>query len=185
MEGVLNGCPSFAVSQEYVHEPDFTLAAMARLIARNILEHGLAPDELLNVNVPRVEPDEFDGVEVTRLGRRVYQDQLVERVDPRGIPYYWIGGPAPSGLPAGHRLLRGRQPAHRGHADPARPDRPVAAPAGAHLELGAGRCCARDPGSAAAHDRPWARPALRGWIMTPGGRSSSGPTEEAIAGTGR
>jgi hypothetical protein len=28
----------------------------------------------------------------------VYQDQLVERLDPRGIPYFWIGGPPPSGL---------------------------------------------------------------------------------------
>jgi 5'-nucleotidase len=35
---------------------------------------------------------------VTRLGRRVYSDQLVERLDPRGIPYFWIGGPPPSGL---------------------------------------------------------------------------------------
>ena len=35
---------------------------------------------------------------MTRLGRRVYQDQLVERLDPRGIPYFWIGGPPPSGL---------------------------------------------------------------------------------------
>ena len=35
---------------------------------------------------------------MTRLGRRVYQDQLIERLDPRGIPYFWIGGPPPSGL---------------------------------------------------------------------------------------
>ena len=32
-----------------------------------------------------------------RLGRRVYSDELVERRDPRGIPYFWIGGPPPSG----------------------------------------------------------------------------------------
>jgi hypothetical protein len=32
------------------------------------------------------------------MGKRVYQDELVERIDPRGIPYYWIGGPPPSGL---------------------------------------------------------------------------------------
>jgi len=31
------------------------------------------------------------------MGKRIYQDQLIERLDPRGIPYYWIGGPAPSG----------------------------------------------------------------------------------------
>ena len=35
---------------------------------------------------------------MTRLGKRVYQDQLIERLDPRGIPYFWIGGPPPSGL---------------------------------------------------------------------------------------
>jgi hypothetical protein len=37
-------------------------------------------------------------MEVTRLGKRIYQDQLIRRVDPRGLPYFWIGGPPPSGL---------------------------------------------------------------------------------------
>jgi 5'-nucleotidase len=101
MEGVINGCPAFAISQEYLAHPDFTLAAMAAAaVARNILEHGLSRHELINVNVPAVSPDECDGIEVTRQGRRVYQDELVRRVDPRGIPYYWIGGPPPSGIHA-------------------------------------------------------------------------------------
>jgi 5'/3'-nucleotidase len=99
MEAVINGCPGFAISQEYYEHPDFTLAAQAAVaVARNILEHGLSPGELINVNVPAVTPEEFEGVEVTRLGKRVYQDQLIQRVDPRGIPYFWIGGPPPSGL---------------------------------------------------------------------------------------
>ena len=99
MEAVINNCPAFAISQEYYEHPDFTLAGRAAtVVARNILEHGLSPGELLNVNVPAVEPEEFDGFEVTRLGKRVYQDQLIERVDPRGIAYFWIGGPPPSGL---------------------------------------------------------------------------------------
>jgi 5'-nucleotidase len=99
MEAVINGCPGFAISQEYYEHPDFTLAAqVAVLVGRNILEHGLSPGELINVNVPAVTPEEYDGVEVTRLGKRVYQDQLIQRVDPRGIPYFWIGGPPPSGL---------------------------------------------------------------------------------------
>jgi 5'-nucleotidase len=99
MEAVINGCPAFAISQEYYEHPDFTLAAQAAVaVARNILEHGLSPGELINVNVPAVTPDEFAGVEVTRLGKRVYQDSLIQRVDPRGIPYFWIGGPPPSGL---------------------------------------------------------------------------------------
>ncbi len=99
MEAVINNCPAFAISQEYYAHPDFSLAGRAAtVVARNILEHGLSPGELLNVNVPAAEPEEFEGFEVTRLGKRVYQDQLIERVDPRGIPYFWIGGPPPSGL---------------------------------------------------------------------------------------
>ena len=99
MEAVINGCPGFAISQEYYEHPDFTLAALAAsAVARNVLEHGLSPGELINVNVPAVTPEECEGFEVTRLGKRVYQDQLIQRLDPRGIPYFWIGGPPPSGL---------------------------------------------------------------------------------------
>ena len=99
MEGVINGCPAFAVSQEYYEHPDFTLAAMAAaMVARNILEHGLSRNELLNVNVPALRPEDCRGIETTRQGKRVYQDELIRRIDPRGIPYYWIGGPPPSGI---------------------------------------------------------------------------------------
>jgi len=38
-------------------------------------------------------------VELTRLGHRVYRDELVARKDPRGRPYYWIGGLPPKGIP--------------------------------------------------------------------------------------
>ncbi len=99
MEAVINDCPAFAISQEYIEHPDFTLAALAaETVARNILEYGLGHGELINVNVPAVTPEECAGFEVTRLGKRVYSDELLERKDPRGIPYFWIGGPPPSGL---------------------------------------------------------------------------------------
>ncbi len=99
MEAVIYSCPAFAISQEYYAHPDFELAGMAAgIVARNILEHGLLPGELVNVNVPALSLEEFQGFEVTRLGKRVYQDELVQRLDPRGIPYFWIGGPPPSGL---------------------------------------------------------------------------------------
>ncbi len=99
MEAVLSACPAFAISQEYYEHPDFTLAArIAYVAAVNILEHGLAPGELININVPALRAEDCEGVEVTRMGKRVYQDELIERLDPRGTPYYWIGGPPPSGL---------------------------------------------------------------------------------------
>lgn len=98
MEAVINSCPAFAISQEYYEHPDFVLAAhAAAIVARNILREGLSRGELINVNVPAVTLEECEGIEVTRLGRRIYSDQLVERLDPRGIPYFWIGGPPPSG----------------------------------------------------------------------------------------
>jgi len=99
MEAVINGCPAFAISQEYYEHPDFSLAAAAAsIVTRNILEHGLSPGQLINVNVPAVSIEDCEGIAVTRLGKRVYQDQLIRRLDPRGIPYFWIGGPPPSGL---------------------------------------------------------------------------------------
>ena len=99
MEAVINGCPAFAISQEYYEHPDFALAGVAaEIVARNILEHGLSEGELVNVNVPAVPIAECDGIEVTRLGKRIYQDELIKRFDPRGLPYYWIGGPPPSGV---------------------------------------------------------------------------------------
>jgi len=99
MEAVISSVPAFAISQEYYEHPDFSLAAqIAYRAAVNILENGLAPGELININVPAVPAAECRGVEVTRMGKRVYQDELVERLDPRGTPYYWIGGPPPSGL---------------------------------------------------------------------------------------
>jgi 5'-nucleotidase len=98
MEGVINGCPSFAISHEDYAPEDFELAmTAAATVARGILAHGLAPGELLNVNVPAIPAAEARGIVVTRLGKRIYQDELIRREDPRGVPYYWFGGPPPTG----------------------------------------------------------------------------------------
>ena len=142
MEAVINNCPAFAISQEYYEHPDFTLAGRGRddRRAQHPRARPVARASCINVNVPAVPLEECEGFEVTRLGKRVYQDQLIERLDPRGIPYFWIGGPPPSGLAvAGHRLPRGRQPADRGHADPPRPDRAAAAEAAAHVGVAGAR----------------------------------------------
>jgi 5'-nucleotidase len=95
MEGALEGIPSIAVSVDdaaaYASAADFA-ARLARITA----EHGLPRNILLNVNVPA---GPIKGVQITRLGTRVYHDELVARIDPRGKPYYWIGGAAPTGIP--------------------------------------------------------------------------------------
>ncbi|MSP92897.1 MAG: 5'/3'-nucleotidase SurE [Myxococcales bacterium] len=46
----------------------------------------------LNVNLPPIGGGEWLGVRVTRLGQRYYSNEVIERNDPRGRMYYWIGG---------------------------------------------------------------------------------------------
>ena len=88
MEGCVGGVPSFAISQ--VKSRDYSNAAkFAAALARQIVEHGLPPGTLLNVNVPPGVPQ---GAQITRIGRRTYTAAVVEKLDPRGRAYYWIGG---------------------------------------------------------------------------------------------
>ncbi len=96
-EGMLLGVPSFAISNVSYTPRHFEAAAQAAVkIARYLLEEGLPPDTMLNVNVPDLPPEEIAGYAITRMGRRNYQDEIIRREDPRGISYYWIGGADPS-----------------------------------------------------------------------------------------
>ncbi len=94
-EGTLIGLPSVAISQEI--ETGFTFDAAAGFavrLARHLLERPLPPGTLVNVNIPARPPR---GVRVTRLGKRRYGEAVVEKTDPRGRLYYWIGSTPPSG----------------------------------------------------------------------------------------
>jgi 5'-nucleotidase len=70
-------------------------AVLAARLMRAALGHGLPPGVVLNMNFP--PGPQYKGVRITRQGWSVYRDQLVERRDPRGRPYYWIGGEVPIG----------------------------------------------------------------------------------------
>jgi 5'-nucleotidase len=94
MESTLLGIPAFAIS--LLGRSDFRFEAAAGFAARLaawVVDHGLPPDTLLNVNVPAAEDGKrIRGFALTRMGRRRYGDAIVEKVDPRGKKYYWIGG---------------------------------------------------------------------------------------------
>jgi len=99
MEASLAGLPAIAVSlHSFDGEADFgPAAAVAASVATVAIEQGLPLKTFLNVNVPCRPLSQLRGVQMTRLGHRVYRDVLVKRYDPRGVPYYWIGGEAPEG----------------------------------------------------------------------------------------
>jgi 5'-nucleotidase len=88
MEGCVNGFASFAISLTKTRDYQWA-ARFAAKLAQQIGEHGLPKGTLLNVNVPPGEPR---GVRITRIGRRHYAPSVVEKMDPRGRAYYWIGG---------------------------------------------------------------------------------------------
>lgn len=99
MEGTLLGLPSVAISQLFWEPADFAAAAdFAACLVRALLEgpaagRGLPPDTLLNVNVPDLPADRIQGARWTVQGKRRFtKEQVVEKTDPRGRKYYWVGG---------------------------------------------------------------------------------------------
>ena len=98
VEGALQGLPSIAVSMALRRSDRVSFDAAARLTRRlveAVLEHGLPPKTALNVNLPPPPPDGYRAIRLTHLGKRVYRDHLIEKTDPRGRAYYWIGGDEP------------------------------------------------------------------------------------------
>ncbi len=90
MEASLLGVPAVAVSLVSRTRFDFTASArFSRALVGTALAEALPPRVLLNVNVPEGQPE---GYAVTRFGRHSYGNAVVEKVDPRGRRYYWIGG---------------------------------------------------------------------------------------------
>lgn len=89
-EATLLGIPSIALSQEVSDHFSFEPAArVGRTLVETLIDAKLPRDLLLNVNIPA---GPISGVGFTKLGRRSYSQTVVEKVDPRGRRYFWIGG---------------------------------------------------------------------------------------------
>jgi 5'-nucleotidase len=93
MEATLMGVPAIAVSLVTVdsgrHYAD--AATIAARIARAVIENGLPADTFLNVNIPDLPLAQLNAPLVTSQGKRQYDGMIVDKVDPRGRNYYWIG----------------------------------------------------------------------------------------------
>lgn len=93
MEATLMGIPSIAVSLVTMNDGEYfpVAAGVALRVAGQIMEKGLPPDTFLNLNIPDLPEDELGRITVTTQGKRRYEGTIVDKVDPRGRNYYWIG----------------------------------------------------------------------------------------------
>src|SRR5579859_2883476 len=102
LEGVVLGIPAIAVSQQsgaraldFRFRGGFRFEAAASFVARlveRIEDVPLPAGTLLNINVPA---GGVEGVEVTRLGKRIYTDELKLEHEEEHRRRYWVYGSDP------------------------------------------------------------------------------------------
>jgi 5'-nucleotidase len=95
MEGAVLGFSSIAVSltnntsraADFIHASDFIVDFVSKT-------RGLYfPNKtILNINIPSIPASDITGVQITKLGTRMYSNSYEKRVDPRGKTYYWLAG---------------------------------------------------------------------------------------------
>ena len=103
MEAAISGIIGLAFSLDrpvdlHNHVDYAATARVAARVVEMVIQNSIPTDIILNVNVPYLPWEEIKGFQVTRQGLRIYRDELVRRQDPRGRPYYWIGGESPTGM---------------------------------------------------------------------------------------
>jgi 5'-nucleotidase len=99
IEGSIMGIPSVAASMSG-YEPGMRFSYAARFVARFVNQFDaleIDPSVFININFPpdrlkigRTDP--YRKWTFTRQGCRQYKDIIIRKTDPRGKPYYWIGG---------------------------------------------------------------------------------------------
>lgn len=87
------GIPSFAISLAHGERGNYDAAARFALwTAASVRDKGLPPDTILNINVPDREEVDLNGFVITHQARRRFMESVIEKQDPRGRSYFWIGG---------------------------------------------------------------------------------------------
>lgn len=91
-EGRFLGYPAIAVSNAS-HTPQHleTAARVALELVQRLVAEPIAPDSILNVNVPDLPYEVLKGIRATRLGHRHKAEPVIKEMDPRGRPIYWVG----------------------------------------------------------------------------------------------
>ena len=94
MEAALEGIPAIGFSLlDFSHHADFSLAKqVAHILSKKVLEEGLPPHTLLNVNIPKCTIQEHKGMKICKQGNGSWNENFDTRKDPRGVEYHWMVG---------------------------------------------------------------------------------------------
>ncbi len=94
MEASLEGINSIGFSLlDYNFGADFKASAnVAEEIISWVLEHGMGPTRLLNVNIPKGSQSDINGIRICRQAEGRWVEEFQEGTDPRGEKYYWLTG---------------------------------------------------------------------------------------------
>lgn len=63
-----------------------------KVIAKNVLDHGLTEGVVLNVNIPKIDKKEIKGVKICRQAKANWKEEFDKRKTPQGKDYYWLTG---------------------------------------------------------------------------------------------
>lgn len=94
MEATLHGIKGIALSQAIQEASQIEWATAEKFAPRLIYElykDKWSENLLYNINFPRRSIDQVEGIRVVPHGKRSIKSNMVECIDPRGKPYYWVG----------------------------------------------------------------------------------------------
>ncbi|MGD9536265.1 MAG: 5'/3'-nucleotidase SurE [Alphaproteobacteria bacterium] len=94
MEAALLGVPAIAFSQVYEDGQSVkweTAETWVPRVVERLLKVEWPERVLMNVNFPNFPADKVLGIRAARQALEEVEDLCVERVDPRGRPYFWVG----------------------------------------------------------------------------------------------
>lgn len=94
VEAALENIPSIGFSLcDHSHEADFSASVkFGTKIVKQVMENGLAPATLLNVNIPNLPAEAIKGIKISRQAIATWEEEYDERTDPSGKKYYWLTG---------------------------------------------------------------------------------------------
>lgn len=96
LEAMFLGFKAIAVSlASYVDQKFDEAASVFNYLIENGLHNLIDNKEIFNINIPNLSLSEINGIRITQIGHRKYQDFVKEQLDPRGRKIYWIGGAKP------------------------------------------------------------------------------------------